>query len=168
MIPKLLATHEPPCGLILISVVFSYWTKMLDLIEASLRDRGMKFCRIDGQSSLPQRKHALKRFDNDPECNIMLASIGAAGEGSVSAFTAVSLGQFILTLITRIDLTVANLVHITEPHWNPMAEAQAMDRVHRIGQQRDVEVIRYIVSDSIEKVRAASLSGGLPDTRTLC
>jgi SNF2 family DNA or RNA helicase len=80
-------------GLTLISVVFSYWTKMLDLIGASLREQGMKFCRIDGQSSLSQRKNALERFGNYPEYNIMLASIGAAGEGSVSAFTAVPLGS---------------------------------------------------------------------------
>lgn len=140
---------------------------MLDLIGTSLREQGMKLCRIDGQSSLFQRKNALERFGNDPECNIMLASIGAAGEGSVSAFTAVPLGQFMLTPRTRIDLTVANSVHITEPHWNPMAEAQAIDRIHRIGQQRDVEVIRYIVSNSIEKVRASSITCRLSNSRTL-
>lgn len=55
-------------------------------------------------------------------------------------------------IIARIDLTAANTVHIVEPHWNPMAEAQAVDRIHRIGQKRTVKVIRYIVSDSIEKV----------------
>ncbi|KAH7148333.1 SNF2 family N-terminal domain-containing protein [Dactylonectria macrodidyma] len=112
------------------SVIFSFWTKMLDLIGVALGDKDMKFCRIDGQSSLSQRKQALKAFGNDPECNIMLASIGAVGEG--------------------IDLASANSVHIIEPHWNPMAEAQAVDRVHRIGQQQDVDVVRYIVNDSIE------------------
>ncbi|RSM09077.1 hypothetical protein CDV31_007844 [Fusarium ambrosium] len=112
------------------SVIFSFWTKMLDLIGAALGDEDMKFCRIDGQSSMPQRKQALETFGNDPECNIMLASIGAVGEG--------------------IDLVSANSVHIIEPHWNPMAEAQAIDRVHRIGQQQDVDVVRYIVNDSIE------------------
>ena len=50
----------------------------------------------------------------------------------------------------RIDLTVANYVHLMEPHWNPMAEAQAVDRVHRIGQKRDVFIRRYIVERSIE------------------
>ncbi|RSL95790.1 hypothetical protein CEP52_011840 [Fusarium oligoseptatum] len=112
------------------SVIFSFWTKMLDLIGAALGDEDMKFCRIDGQSSMPQRKQALETFLNDAECNIMLASIGAVGEG--------------------IDLVSANSVHIIEPHWNPMAEAQAIDRVHRIGQQQDVDVVRYIVNDSIE------------------
>lgn len=40
-----------------------------------------------------------------------------------------------------------------EPQWNPMAEEQALDRVYRIGQTRDVLSIRYIVKDSIEEVR---------------
>ncbi|KAJ3541976.1 hypothetical protein NM208_g3367 [Fusarium decemcellulare] len=112
------------------SVIFSYWTKMLDLIGVALGDKELKFCRIDGQSSMSQRKQALEAFSSDPECNIMLASIGAVGEG--------------------IDFAVANSVHIIEPHWNPMAEAQAVGRVHRIGQQQVVDVVRYIVKDSIE------------------
>lgn len=57
--------------------------------------------------------------------------------------------------MTRIDLTAASTVHIVEPHWNPMVEAQAIDRVHRIGQSRDVEVVRYIVDGSIELVSLA-------------
>jgi hypothetical protein len=53
----------------------------------------------------------------------------------------------------RLDLTAANHVHIIEPHWNPMAEAQAIDRIYRIGQKREVFVTRYIVPKSIETVR---------------
>ena len=53
----------------------------------------------------------------------------------------------------RVDLAAANYVHLVEPHWNPMLEEQALDRVHRIGQTRDVMTIRYIVNDSIETVR---------------
>jgi len=49
-------------------------------------------------------------------------------------------------------MTAANHVHLVEPHWNPMAEAQAVDRVHRIGQTRDVVVTRYIMRNSIEQV----------------
>lgn len=49
-------------------------------------------------------------------------------------------------------MTAANHIHIVEPHWNPMAEAQAVDRVHRIGQQKTVHVHRYIVDQSIEEV----------------
>ena len=55
-------------------------------------------------------------------------------------------------LSSRVDLTIANHVHLVEPHWNPMAEAQAVDRVHRIGQAREVMVTRYIVNNTIETV----------------
>ena len=54
---------------------------MLNLIEASLKERGLKVYRIDGQSSLSQRRKALETFGNEEEYSIMLASIGAAGEG---------------------------------------------------------------------------------------
>jgi SNF2 family DNA or RNA helicase len=53
----------------------------------------------------------------------------------------------------RLDLTSANYVHIIEPHWNPMAEAQAVDRIYRIGQKREVFITRYIVPNSIETVK---------------
>ena len=56
-------------------------------------------------------------------------------------------------LLSRVNLTAASIVHLMEPHWNPMVEAQAVDRVHRIGQTQEVTVIRYIVPNSVETVR---------------
>jgi SNF2 family DNA or RNA helicase len=53
---------------------------------------------------------------------------------------------------SRINLTAASIVHLVEPHWNPMVEAQAIDRVYRIGQTQEVTVIRYIVPTSVETV----------------
>jgi SNF2 family DNA or RNA helicase len=67
-------------------VIFGYWTKMLDLIAVALNDKGLTFHRIDGQSSLAQREEAMEKFNNDPACDILLASIGAAGEGCVAHF----------------------------------------------------------------------------------
>ncbi|TVY66693.1 putative ATP-dependent helicase [Fusarium oxysporum f. sp. cubense] len=113
------------------SVVFSYWTKMLDLVQRALLQANLLFERIDGQYSIKQREKALSRFANDPCCTVMLATIGSGGEG--------------------IDLTSANNVHLLEPHWNPMAEEQAIARVHRIGQQRHVTATKYITPDSIEE-----------------
>jgi hypothetical protein len=52
----------------------------------------------------------------------------------------------------RLNLTAASQVHIIEPHWNPMIEEQAASRVHRIGQNREVTINRYIVRDSVEEV----------------
>ncbi|KAK7731901.1 hypothetical protein SLS63_005199 [Diaporthe eres] len=53
--------------------------------------------------------------------------------------------------VKSIDLSIASEVHLMEPHWNPMAEAQAVDRVHRIGQTKEVAITRYCVNDSIEE-----------------
>ncbi len=57
-----------------------------------------------------------------------------------------------------IDLTPANCVHLLEPHWSPMAEAQAVDRVHRIGQSRPVKATRYVTRESVESVSLRPLS----------
>jgi hypothetical protein len=87
---------------------------MLDLIGAALRERGLIFQRIDGQSSLSQRKEALEKFGGDPLSNIMLASIGAAGEGYVS----ISLVESILTIsleltsLSQIRFTLLSLIGI--------------------------------------------------------
>ncbi|KAK2606592.1 hypothetical protein N8I77_005330 [Diaporthe amygdali] len=117
------------------SVIFSHWTSMLDLISTALSphlsSRGLSLVRIDGRSSLQQRREVMDKFNSDHSCVVMLATIGAVGEG--------------------IDLSIASEVHLMEPHWNPMAEAQAVDRVHRIGQTKEVAITRYCVNDSIEE-----------------
>jgi SNF2 family DNA or RNA helicase len=65
------------------SLVFSSWTKMLDLVQHHLELNGFIFQRIDGQSSLQKRRRAICQFSEDPKCTVMLASIGSAGEGYV-------------------------------------------------------------------------------------
>ncbi|OJI99277.1 hypothetical protein ASPVEDRAFT_508057 [Aspergillus versicolor CBS 583.65] len=112
------------------SVVFSQWTKMLDLVGDALRGCNYEFARIDGGSSLSYRSDALQRFNENGNCTVMLASTRSAAEG--------------------IDMTAASFVHILEPHWNPKLEDQAIARVHRIGQSRNVLVTKYLVQNSIE------------------
>ena len=73
--------------------------------------------------------------------------------------------------LRRVDLTAANHVHLLEPHWNPMAEAQAVDRVHRIGQSREVITTRYIIRDSIETVSLLDprlMRENVAETVTVC
>ena len=127
---------------------------MLDLIEISLRMKGIFFQRIDGKTSIGNRCLALKSFRDDPNCTVILASIGAVAErcvvGSQICLTTIEANE---TENSSVDLTSATHVHLVEPHWNPMIEAQAVDRVHRIGQRCNVTITRYIVKDSIEKVR---------------
>ena len=52
----------------------------------------------------------------------------------------------------RLNLTAATHVHIVEPQWNPMVEAQAAARVDRLDQDKDIVILRYIVKNSVEEV----------------
>lgn len=112
-------------------IVFSEFTSHLDLIERALRDKGYSFVRIDGTMSLNNRKKSLDALATDDNVKILLASIKAAGQG--------------------LNLTAASRAFIMEPMWNPAAEAQAVDRIYRIGQKRPVFVKRYRMKDSIER-----------------
>lgn len=114
------------------SVVFSAWTSHLDLIEIALKDNGITgYTRLDGTMSLSARHHALEAFHNDNSITILLATIGAGGVG--------------------LNLTAASNVYIMEPQYNPAAVAQAIDRVHRLGQMREVNTVQFVMKGSIEE-----------------
>lgn len=134
---------EPPFK----SVVFSGWTSHLDLIELALNSVGIGFTRLDGSMSRTMRTAAMDRFREDNSVHVILVSIMAGGLG--------------------LNLTAGNSVYVMEPQYNPAAEAQAVDRVHRLGQKRPVRTVRYIMRDSFEekmlelqekKMKLASLS----------
>jgi SNF2 family DNA or RNA helicase len=112
------------------SIIFSQWTTMLDLLEGPLRRSSHKFVRLDGRMSRAERTMAMERFKKDPNITIMLVSLKAGGVG--------------------LNLTSASRVYIMEPYWNPAIEQQAVDRVHRLGQKKPVDTIRFIVAGSIE------------------
>ncbi|KAL2811056.1 SNF2 family N-terminal domain-containing protein [Aspergillus granulosus] len=123
-----LPAGEPPIK----SVVFSAWTSHLDLIEIALRDNGLTgFTRLDGTMTLPARNKALDSFRDDNNITLLLATIGAGGVG--------------------LNLTAASHVYIMEPQYNPAAVAQAIDRVHRLGQTREVTTIQFLMKESIEE-----------------
>ncbi|KAG5950677.1 hypothetical protein E4U53_004596 [Claviceps sorghi] len=134
---------EPPFK----SVVFSGWTSHLDLIEVALGAANIVFVRLDGSMSRAARTAAMERFREDSNVEVILVSIMAGGLG--------------------LNLTAGNNVYVMEPQYNPAAEAQAIDRVHRLGQKRPVRTVRYIMRDSFEekmlqlqekKMKLASLS----------
>lgn len=134
---------EPPIR----SVVFTEWTSYLDLIEHALALRSIGYVRLDGRLSIRQRSAVLDTFKSDPAITVLLVSIRAGGQG--------------------LNFTAANKVYMMEPQFNPGVEHQAIDRVHRLGQKRDVEIVRFIMKDSIEvniqklqaqKVKLAQLS----------
>ncbi|KAH8681388.1 SNF2 family DNA-dependent ATPase [Xylariales sp. PMI_506] len=119
--------QEPPFK----SVVFSGWTSHLDLIQIALDEAGVVYTRLDGKMSRTARSGAMDRFREDDAVHVILVSITAGGLG--------------------LNLTAANNVYVMEPQYNPAAEAQAVDRVHRIGQKRPVRTVRYIMENSIEE-----------------
>lgn len=113
------------------SVVFSGWTSHLDLIELALNSVGIGFTRLDGTMSRGARTTAMDRFREDDSIHVILVSIMAGGLG--------------------LNLTSGNNVYVMEPQFNPAAEAQAIDRVHRLGQKRPVRTVRYIMRNSFEE-----------------
>ncbi|KAF2450267.1 hypothetical protein P171DRAFT_426694 [Karstenula rhodostoma CBS 690.94] len=118
---------EPPIK----SVVFSTWTTHLDLIEIALSRNNHKYVRLDGRMPREARNRSLEAFDKDDSVTIILVSIGAGGLG--------------------LNLTKANNAFVMEPQFNPAAEAQAVDRVHRLGQTRPVTIKRFIMEGSFEE-----------------
>ncbi|KAA8895373.1 helicase-like protein [Sphaerosporella brunnea] len=105
------------------SVVFSCWTQHMDLIERAFTDKGIRFVRLDGSLSRTQRNAAIAQFRDDPTVEVILVSLMAGGLG----------------------------VYVMEPQWNPAAEAQAIDRIHRLGQKKPVTTVRYIMAGSFEE-----------------
>ncbi|KAI6087976.1 SNF2 family N-terminal domain-containing protein [Hypoxylon rubiginosum] len=118
---------EPPFK----SVVFSTWTSHLDLIQIALDNAGIRYTRLDGKMSRTARTAAMDAFREDDSVHVILVSIMAGGLG--------------------LNLTSGNYVYVMEPQYNPAAEAQAVDRVHRLGQKRPVRTVRYIMRNSIEE-----------------
>ena len=124
---KLLPAGEQPIK----SVVFSGWTSNLDLIQIALEENRIPFCRLDGKMSRRARNASLDAFRDDPTVRVILISIQAGGLG--------------------LNLTTGSKVFVMEPQFNPASEQQAVDRVHRLGQKREVFTYRYIMNESFEE-----------------
>ncbi|KAK5724308.1 hypothetical protein LTR15_004352 [Elasticomyces elasticus] len=112
------------------TVIFSQWTRFLDIVQARLDREGYTYCRIDGTMSAPQRDASLQALEHNPECTIMLASLGVCAVG--------------------LNLTSANQVILSDSWWAPAIEDQAVDRVHRLGQKKETRVFRLVVQGTIE------------------
>ncbi|KDQ12067.1 hypothetical protein BOTBODRAFT_57119 [Botryobasidium botryosum FD-172 SS1] len=120
--------EQDPC---LRAVVFSQFTKFLDLIEIVLDRERFPWCRLDGTLSQTQRTKVLEDFAQPTrKPKIFIISLKAGGVG--------------------LNLTTANHVFMMDCWWNASIESQAIDRIHRIGQQRDVHVRHFIISNTIE------------------
>lgn len=115
------------------ALVFSQFTDFLGLAAAVADRRGVRYSYLDGRTSAAQRTRMVERFQTgrDPAFFISLKAGG-----------------------TGLNLTAADYCILLDPWWNPAAEEQAIDRTHRIGQEKPVMVYRIIAAGTIEqKVR---------------
>ncbi|XP_063223834.1 chromatin-remodeling complex ATPase chain Iswi isoform X2 [Bacillus rossius redtenbacheri] len=113
-------------------LIFSQMTRMLDILEDYCHWRGYQYCRLDGQTPHEDRQRQINEF-NEPgsEKFIFMLSTRAGGLG--------------------INLATADVVIIYDSDWNPQMDLQAMDRAHRIGQQKQVRVFRFITENTVEE-----------------
>ncbi|KAJ4388636.1 hypothetical protein N0V93_006095 [Gnomoniopsis smithogilvyi] len=112
------------------TLIFSLWTVFLDLLEPPLRKAGFKYTVYTGGMKTDNRTAAIQTFMTNPELDVMLISLSAGSCG--------------------LNLTAANHVILTEPFWNPFVEEQAIDRTHRLGQEKTVFVYRLLIKGTIE------------------
>jgi SNF2 family DNA or RNA helicase len=110
-------------------LVFSSFVKHLDLYAEELRRKRIRFAMLTGAST--KREKIVNSFQLDPDNKIFLISLKAGGVG--------------------LNLTAADYVFILDPWWNPATEMQALNRAHRIGQNKSVFVYRYITTNTIEE-----------------
>ncbi|XP_073944853.1 histone acetyltransferase 1 [Choristoneura fumiferana] len=116
------------------ALVFCQLKKMLDIVERDLLQKHLptvSYLRLDGAVP-PHQRHALvSRFNNDVSIDLLLLTTAVGGLG--------------------LNLTGADTVIFVEHAWNPMKDLQAMDRAHRLGQRRVVNVYRLITRATIEE-----------------
>lgn len=112
-------------------LLFSQFTMVLDIMESFLQLRGHKYLRLDGQTSVIDRQGLIDDFNGDPEKFIFLLSTRAGGLG--------------------INLTSASVIILHDIDFNPYNDRQAEDRAHRVGQTRDVTVIKLIGENTVEE-----------------
>lgn len=143
------------------SVVFSQFTSFLDLIGPQLSRVGISHLRLDG--SMPQKARAAvlaeftkaESFTDDDIVDMEDDTLGGSGPAKISPPSPSTPAPTVLLISLRaggvgLNLTTASNVFVMDPWWSFAIEAQAIDRVHRMGQTRDVNVTRFVVKDSIE------------------
>ncbi|KAK6337076.1 hypothetical protein TWF718_009862 [Orbilia javanica] len=113
------------------SIVFTSWRATLDLLGQMLSDIGIKFLRIDGNTTATYRSSIITQFQQDASVPVLIMTIDSCAVG--------------------LTLTNADKVHMIEPQWNPAVEEQAIARAYRMGQTKRVTVIRYITERSVEQ-----------------
>ncbi|KAK5677684.1 DNA-dependent ATPase fun30 [Elasticomyces elasticus] len=112
-------------------LVFSQFTTLMDILEAVLETMGVSFVRLDGSTKMETRQDLIDNFTNDTSITVFMLSTKAGGAG--------------------INLAAANKVIVFDSGFNPQDDVQAENRAHRVGQTREVEVVRLVSKGTIEE-----------------
>jgi superfamily II DNA or RNA helicase len=112
-------------------LIFSQYTRMLDIIQELFAKWNIGFLRLDGQTAIPQRMVLVNEFNSNDKYTAFLISTKAGGAG--------------------LNLTGADTVIFVDHDWNPANDRQAQDRAYRIGQTRPVTIYRLISTGTIEE-----------------
>ncbi len=111
------------------ALVFSQFTTLLGFFNQELQKRNISYEYLDGQTR--DREERVENFQTNSDVSVFVLSLKAGGVG--------------------LNLTAADYVFILDPWWNPAAESQAIDRSHRIGQNKKVFAYKIIAKDTIEE-----------------
>ncbi|XP_074251700.1 DNA excision repair protein ERCC-6-like 2 isoform X3 [Saimiri boliviensis] len=113
-------------------LLFSFSTKLLDVLQQYCMASGLDYRRLDGSTKSEERLKIVKEFNSTQDVNVCLVSTMAGGLG--------------------LNFVGANVVVLFDPTWNPANDLQAIDRAYRIGQCRDVKVLRLISLGTVEEI----------------
>lgn len=113
------------------ALIFSQFTSMLNIIRDHLAATGIEPLMLTGATPTPRRAELVDAFNRSTKPEVFLLSLKAAGTG--------------------LTLTKADYVFLYDPWWNPAVERQAIDRTHRIGQDKPVIAYRLVAAGSVEE-----------------
>ncbi|KAI5966360.1 MOT1 [Candida pseudojiufengensis] len=116
------------------ALIFCQLKDMLDIVENDLLKKylpSVTYMRLDGSTDPRNRQAIVRKFNEDPSIDVLLLTTKVGGLG--------------------LNLTGADTVIFVEHDWNPMNDLQAMDRAHRLGQKKVVNVYRLITKDTLEE-----------------
>ena len=113
------------------TLLFSQGKLMLNIIEKCIRECGITYVRLDGETPIEKRQPMIDKFNTDPNIHVFLITTRTGGLGT--------------------NLTGADRIIIFDPDWNPSTDLQARERAWRLGQDKPVKIYRLMTEGTIEE-----------------
>lgn len=114
------------------AIVVSQWTSVLNILKTHMEERGINTLSLDGSVQVSKRQEIVQQFNKDNHSSrVLLLSLTAGGVG--------------------LNLIGANHLFLIDLHWNPQLEAQAQDRIYRVGQKKNVLIYKFMCKDTVEE-----------------